>query len=263
VKGSAPRLPTISARPPLLLKTPRKIRIMLCVFGEACPDACVMKLYVSPYAPFPRRVMLYIALKGLDTIQLETRITIRGETRTPEFFAKNPTGKIPLLETDGGEFLDESQAIMQYLEELYPTPSMQGETETQRRRVDLQSALINEFYYYAFLSTSHTHPYVSRGLVQCHDIDVVTQPLWRRRLEQIAETMGSSLFLSGDTPTIPDCMLFGMLEYLAPLYGFVMPPHLKTMRQWYERFQSLPGLPLITLPDWYHDEYLARYGTRF
>src|SRR5690348_15295127 len=40
-----------------------------------------------------------------------------GETRTPEFLAKNPNGRVPMLETDDGRFLPESGAILFYLSE--------------------------------------------------------------------------------------------------------------------------------------------------
>jgi glutathione S-transferase len=39
----------------------------------------------------------------------------KRETRTPEFLEKNPNGRIPVLETEGGEFLPESNAILFYL----------------------------------------------------------------------------------------------------------------------------------------------------
>ncbi len=41
----------------------------------------------------------------------------RGATRTPEFLAKNPDGRIPLLELGSGQFLAESHAIIQFLAE--------------------------------------------------------------------------------------------------------------------------------------------------
>lgn len=40
---------------------------------------------------------------------------VHGETRTPAFLQKNPTGKIPVLELDDGRFLSESNAILFYL----------------------------------------------------------------------------------------------------------------------------------------------------
>jgi glutathione S-transferase len=45
---------------------------------------------------------------------------VKGETRTPEFLAKNPNGRIPLLEVEPGKFLAESNAILFYLSEGTP-----------------------------------------------------------------------------------------------------------------------------------------------
>lgn len=42
---------------------------------------------------------------------------LRGETRTKEFLAKNPNGRIPVLETQPDQFLCESNAILFYLSE--------------------------------------------------------------------------------------------------------------------------------------------------
>lgn len=43
------------------------------------------------------------------------RDIMAGETRTPEFLAKNPNGRIPMLELDSGVCLAESNAILWYL----------------------------------------------------------------------------------------------------------------------------------------------------
>jgi glutathione S-transferase len=44
----------------------------------------------------------------------------RGATRTPEFLARNPNGRIPLLEMPGRGYLAESHAIIWYLAEGSP-----------------------------------------------------------------------------------------------------------------------------------------------
>jgi len=41
----------------------------------------------------------------------------RGGTRTPEFLAMNPNGKVPTLQLEDGSFLPESNAILWYLAE--------------------------------------------------------------------------------------------------------------------------------------------------
>ncbi len=40
---------------------------------------------------------------------------LKGETRTPEFLAKNSNGRVPVLELESGQFLAESNAIIFYL----------------------------------------------------------------------------------------------------------------------------------------------------
>ena len=54
--------------------------------------------------------------------------SVHGQTRTPEFLAKNPNGKVPLLEIEPGVFLPESNAILCYLADdtpLLPTDRLQ------------------------------------------------------------------------------------------------------------------------------------------
>src|SRR5579862_4415032 len=40
---------------------------------------------------------------------------LRGESRTPEFLAKNPSGQVPLLEVEDGRYLAESNAILWFV----------------------------------------------------------------------------------------------------------------------------------------------------
>jgi glutathione S-transferase len=40
---------------------------------------------------------------------------LKGETRTPEFLAKNPSGRVPLLEVAPNRYLPESNAILWYI----------------------------------------------------------------------------------------------------------------------------------------------------
>src|SRR2546423_13803994 len=40
---------------------------------------------------------------------------LKGDTRTPQFLAKNPSGRVPLLEVAPGRYLPESNAILWYI----------------------------------------------------------------------------------------------------------------------------------------------------
>ena len=66
------------------------------------------------------KVRLLLAQLGVPFERIEYDID-RGETRTPEFLEKvNANGRVPVLETDDGELLPESNAILFYLAEGTP-----------------------------------------------------------------------------------------------------------------------------------------------
>jgi len=60
------------------------------------------------------KVRLLLSMLGRPFDRIECDI-LKGETRTPAFLAKNPNGRIPVLETEDGQFLAESNAILFYL----------------------------------------------------------------------------------------------------------------------------------------------------
>ena len=57
------------------------------------------------------KVRLALAQLGLPYRLVEIDI-LQGESRTPEFLAKNPNGQVPLLEAAPGRYLAESNAIL-------------------------------------------------------------------------------------------------------------------------------------------------------
>lgn len=65
------------------------------------------------------KVRLLLALCGTAYHRVECDID-QGATRTPEFLARNPNGRVPLLELEDGTCLAESNAILCYLAEDTP-----------------------------------------------------------------------------------------------------------------------------------------------
>ena len=66
-----------------------------------------VKLYNHSVAPNPRRVRIFAAEKGIE-LALEEINILAGQSRTPEFLAKNSSGAVPVLELDDGSYLSES-----------------------------------------------------------------------------------------------------------------------------------------------------------
>jgi glutathione S-transferase len=60
------------------------------------------------------KVRLALTQLGMPYRLVEVDI-LKGESRTPEFLAKNPNGQVPLLEVAPGRFIAESNAILWYV----------------------------------------------------------------------------------------------------------------------------------------------------
>ncbi len=73
-----------------------------------------MRLYDFHESGNGYKVRLLLNQLGVPHERIEVDI-LKGETRTADFLAKNPNGRIPLLELDDGTRLAESNAILFYL----------------------------------------------------------------------------------------------------------------------------------------------------
>jgi glutathione S-transferase len=72
------------------------------------------KLYSMQRSGNSYKVRLAFAFLGVPYHAVEIDI-LRGESRTPDFLAKNPSGQVPLLEVGEGRYLAESNAILWYV----------------------------------------------------------------------------------------------------------------------------------------------------
>ncbi len=72
------------------------------------------KLYSMQRSGNSYKVRLALALLNAPYRAIEVDI-LRGESRTPDFLAKNPSGQVPLLEVAEGRYLAESNAILWYV----------------------------------------------------------------------------------------------------------------------------------------------------
>ena len=73
--------------------------------------------YLSSGNGYKCRLLLHQLGIGYERVELDI---LKGETRTPEFLARNPNGRIPALELDDGTVLAESNAILFYLADGTP-----------------------------------------------------------------------------------------------------------------------------------------------
>src|SRR5438094_4989330 len=96
----------------------------------------MIRFYYGSGSPFSWRVQLALEEKGLayEPVLLSFQ---KGEHKSPEHLARSPHGKVPAL-TDDGLTLYESSAIVEYLEERYPTPPLMPADPAARALVRIE-----------------------------------------------------------------------------------------------------------------------------
>ena len=118
-----------------------------------------MKLFVSPGAPSPRRVMMFMVEKNITGIDLVNVDLNAQEHKGEAYRAKSPLAKVPALELDDGRVLTETRAICTYLEGLYPEPNLMGVNSEERAFIEMADRRA-ELYLLAGIANTvrHTHP---------------------------------------------------------------------------------------------------------
>ncbi len=197
-----------------------------------------VKLYVFPIAPNPTKLRSYVAEKGIEIEQVMVDLR-EGAQRRPEFRAKNPLGRLPVLELDDGECISESLAIIEYLEELHPHPPMLGRTPLERLRVRSAERLVE---------TGVLQPIALIVHATRSPLGLPPRPemaeFFRARLDEalplVDAKLAASPFVCGETPTIADCTLwaaqgfgrFGQIE---------IPEHHRHIARWRDVFAKRLG----------------------
>lgn len=73
----------------------------MLIYGDTTSGNCLKVKYTADHLGLP---YTWVTVSALD-----------GETRKPEFLAKNPMGQIPVIELDDDRHLAQSNAIIRYL----------------------------------------------------------------------------------------------------------------------------------------------------
>jgi maleylacetoacetate isomerase len=93
-----------------------------------------MKLHGYFRSSASYRVRIALNLKGLSTEHLPHHLR-KGEQCAPAYLSINPQGLVPTLENDAGAILTQSLAIIEWLDETYPSPPLLPNDSLRRAKV--------------------------------------------------------------------------------------------------------------------------------
>jgi glutathione S-transferase len=100
-----------------------------------------MKLYDYKQAPNPRRVRIFMAEKGIEIETVQVNL-MKLEQHSDAYKKINPLGEVPTLQLDDGCCLSQTNAICQYLEDIFPKTPLYGRNPLERAQVESQNHFI-------------------------------------------------------------------------------------------------------------------------
>ena len=159
---------------------------------------------------------------------------LAGDTRTPQFLAMNPNGRIPLLALPDGRYLPESNAILWYLAE---GSELCGQDRFDRARI-LQWMFFEQYSHEPNIATSRfiiqylgnppdrEAALAEKRVAGYKALDVMEQQLLRNR------------FMTGDAFNIADIALFAY-THVAREGGFELERY-PAIRGWLDEIRNRP-----------------------
>jgi maleylacetoacetate isomerase len=186
-----------------------------------------VKLYTYFRSSAAFRVRIALNLKGLSYEPVFVHLA-KGEHRQPAYAKVNPQALVPTLELEDGTRLNQSLAIIEYLDEKQAQPPLVPKDPLPRARVRSLSYLI----------ASEIHPvnnlrvlqHLKRSLAQSEE----QVNAWYRHwiadgLAKLEAELGNGSFCHGDAPSMADCCLVPQI-FNAKRYNCDLAPYPKTMR---------------------------------
>jgi glutathione S-transferase len=213
-------------------------------------------LYEHPSSGNCLKARVMLDQVGADYERVELDL-FAGETRTLEHFARNPDGRIPVLELDSGEYLAESGAILLYLAE-----------GTEFLPADpLARAQVHAWMFFE-QNQVEANIGVARFLALSGRADSVPEVFADRRrrggdaLATLERGLGDRDFVLGDAYSVADLALYGYV-HVADDAGVPLAEH-PAVSAWVQRVAALPGFEegLTPMPAHARDRRLERVSGR-
>ena len=167
-----------------------------------------MKLYNYFRSSASFRVRIALELKGL-AYEYKPVHLLKKENLQDSYKAVAPTGLVPALVLDDGTVLEQSMAIIEYLDDTHPEPPLVPRDALGRAKVRALAQLV----------ACEIHPLnntrVLRYLTNDLKVDDDTKSTWYRHwvregleaYERELSRLPEAKYSYGNTPTLADCLL--------------------------------------------------------
>ena len=160
---------------------------------------------------------------------------LAAATRTPEFLAMNPNGRVPLLRLPDGRFLAESNAMLLYLCDGSPEVPV----DAWQRALVWQWLFFEQYSHEPYVAVARFLLHFDHGREVSPGHLEMLQDRGQQALGVMELQLGATPFLVGDERTVADIALYAY-THVAGDGGFDLQPY-PALKEWLERMRGQPG----------------------
>lgn len=196
-----------------------------------------MKIYETKSAPNPRRVRMFLAEKNIemDFVQLDLQ---KGENLTAEMRAKNPLGKVPVLELDDGTCIAETDAICTYFENTQPEPPLMGVDAKDKAVVAMWQRQVElALMMQVGMCFQHTTGYFKDRMVPVAEFGHEAGINASKYLNILEHRLENNAYIAGERFTIADITAVCAIDFARVVKIRLADKH-KNLQAWYERISA-------------------------
>jgi glutathione S-transferase len=198
-------------------------------------------IYGMPGSPYVRAALLGCEEKGVAYDFWRMGL---GDTKQPEHLARHPFGRIPAFEHDGFA-LYETQAILRYIDTVFPGPALQPSDPRAAARVN-QFAGICDWYFFPQVSATIGFQRLKKPMMggsTDEDACAAALPDATRCIEAVAQLMGDGPYLAGEELSIADLMLAPQMAFFAATpEGQTLLAGAPNISDWLARMDARPSM---------------------
>jgi glutathione S-transferase len=199
-----------------------------------------MKIFETRTAPSPRRVRVFLSEKNIpmDYVQLDIE---KGENLSPQFKAKNPVGKVPILQLDDGICISEAASICRYFEEIQPEPSLMGTNALEKAQIDMWQRQVEMYLFMQVgMCFQHTTGYFKDRMTPIKEYGVVAGKNALDFLKILDHRLSESEFIAGETFSIADITALCAIDF-ARVVKLKIAEEQQNLQHWYQSVSSRPS----------------------
>jgi len=211
------------------------------IFSKMEDPMSDVAVYGIPGSPYVRAVLLALEEKAIPYTLVRMG---PGETKQPAHLERHPFGRIPAF-THGDFQLYETQAILRYIDAVFPGIALRPTEPRASARMDQMMGVVDWYFFRDIGTTIIFNRVVAPAFGMPTDEAACTAAIPKAKIcaQEVDRLIGDKPYVAGDAISIADLMLAPHMEYfsISPEGAAVLQPYPR-LKAWLKRVQERPSM---------------------